>query len=336
MNKNPRLFKSILAAAYILIMPLVFFVGCASQDNVAEDTPSFEQQEHIDSAINWLVTNNQNPDGGYGIDFDSGNPASNVSSTLDAILAIASADYNLEEHALFQESSPIGYLNDNRVELTAFAEGAGGSNGKVVLALAKANQDPRSFGGEDWVSMLTKQYMTSGEYNTADAFNQSLAVLALKIVDEPVPEQAISWLIGKQADDGSWDDGFGTAMNSDATAMAIMALVSSGSAVDQEPVAKAIQFLRSTQLATGGWEYGPGFGENANSTALVIQALSAVGDDFSSQESSWVVNDLSPMDVLLSWQGSSGAFQADFGQGPFDDFFATVQSIPALTGHSLP
>ena len=33
---------------------------------------------------------------------------------------------------------------------------------------------------------------------------------------------------------------------------------------------------------------------------------------------------------MLAWQGESGAFQADFGEGGFDDFFSTAQSIPAL------
>jgi hypothetical protein len=39
---------------------------------------------------------------------------------------------------------------------------------------------------------------------------------------------------------------------------------------------------------------------------------------------------------VLSWQNTTGAFQADWGMGRFDDFFSTVQAIPALTGKAYP
>ena len=42
------------------------------------------------------------------------------------------------------------------------------------------------------------------------------------------------------------------------------------------------------------------------------------------------------LDTLLAWQGASGAFQADFGDGPFADFFTTVQAMPALTARPYP
>jgi hypothetical protein len=45
---------------------------------------------------------------------------------------------------------------------------------------------------------------------------------------------------------------------------------------------------------------------------------------------------VTPLLALLSFQSVSGAFQADYGQGPFDDFYATVQAIPAAAGESFP
>jgi len=334
MNKKALLLSLIFAA--LLISPLFLLVNADGEKHVADEIPYPDQLLSLEVAINWLVRNNQNPDGGYGIDFGTGAPASNVSSTLDAILAIASAGYNPASNYFLQEMSPIDFLNNHVGEMMAFANGSGGANGKLILALVIANQDPRSFGGEDWVTMLTAQYSPSGAYNTADAFNQSLAILALVSVNESIPPNASVWLKGKQAGDGSWDDGFNTMKNSDSTAMSIMALVAAGTPAGDQSLSKAIQFLKESQLPAGGWEYGPGFGVNANSTALVVQALSAVGEDFYSQDSSWAKNNRSPMEVLLSWQGSSGAFQADFGQGPSDNFFATTQSIPAVTGKPLP
>jgi len=43
-----------------------------------------------------------------------------------------------------------------------------------------------------------------------------------------------------------------------------------------------------------------------------------------------------PVDALLAWQDSNGAFQADFGQGRFDDAIATLQAIPAVAGKPYP
>ncbi len=97
-----------------------------------------------------------------------------------------------------------------------------------------------------------------------------------------------------------------------------------------QEIGEAIEFLRRSQLQTGGWEYGMGFGENANSTALVLQALLMAGEGLATPDSEWVRIGAGPLAELLSWQSESGAFQADFGDGRFDDFFSTVQTMPAL------
>ncbi|MEW5985313.1 MAG: hypothetical protein AB1791_01620, partial [Chloroflexota bacterium] len=92
----------------------------------------------------------------------------------------------------------------------------------------------------------------------------------------------------------------------------------------------------AAQLPTGGWEYGPGFGANGNSTALVIQALRALGEKLARPDSVWAKEGVSPLISLLVWQGANGAFQADFGSGRFDDFFTTVQAIPAVASRPYP
>jgi hypothetical protein len=97
-----------------------------------------------------------------------------------------------------------------------------------------------------------------------------------------------------------------------------------------------LSFLHASQQPDGGWAYAPGFATSANSTALVAQALTALGEDWMDEEGSWSVEGQTPLAALLSFQSENGAFQADFGQGPVEDFFSTVQTIPALAGQWLP
>jgi hypothetical protein len=158
----------------------------------------------------------------------------------------------------------------------------------------------------------------------------------LNAVGASIPTKALEWLELKQSEDGSWDDGFGTPQNSDATAVAVMALLAGGREPVSPSVTKALNFLAGSQLDSGGWEYGTGFGENANSTALVLQALGAAGEDFYTSDGDWSKSGVSPLEALLDWQNATGAFQADFGQGRFDNFYATVQAIPAVTGKPYP
>jgi cobalamin biosynthesis Mg chelatase CobN len=109
-----------------------------------------------------------------------------------------------------------------------------------------------------------------------------------------------------------------------------VALLVSGSEETQESIEAGLDFLQSAQLDSGGWEYASELGENANSTAMVVLALTFLGQDQVSEDNRWLKDGVSPIEALLAWQGESGAFQADFGEGPFDDFFSTVQSLPAL------
>jgi hypothetical protein len=180
----------------------------------------------------------------------------------------------------------------------------------------------------------TDHYSPTGQYGVNTAFNQSLAILGLAVAGQPIPQEAAQWLIGQQATEGdfagSWDDGFGTAGNVDSTALALAALRVSGNTEDDPSIVAGLKFLEDAQLESGGWEYGTDFGENANSTAMAILALALLGEDTVSEDSRWVKDGVTPMAALLAWQGESGAFQADFGDGRSDDFFSTVQTVPAL------
>ena len=295
-----------------------------------------DQRSSVQAAILWLVNEYQNDDGGYASMSSGANQApSSVPATLDAILAIAAAGYNPAVLYPGQESTPLGYLMANEAALQNFAAANGGQAGKVVLALTAAAVNPREFAGHDFLHILTNSLETSGSYQADDPFKQALAMLGVASVNLPIPDLAITWLESKQSSSGAWDDGFGTADNPDATAMAVMALVAAGRRPGDESIQSALQFLSDSQKADG-WSYGAGLKANPNSTALVIQALAALKEPWHEDAGEWVVGGRSPLQALLSFQSQSGAFQSDFGQGVFDDFYATVQAIPAVSGRVLP
>lgn len=303
----------------------------------AASAPAFpDQRSSVQAAVFWMVNEFQNDDGGYASLSTGANQApSTIPGTLDAILAITAAGHNPAAQYPGQEATPLDYLEDNDAALQTFASANGGQAGKVVLALTASAVDPRDFEDHNFVEILTNSLEPSGAYGVGDPFKQAMAMLGVASVNQTVPESAILWLESKQGASGAWDDGFGTTNNPDATAMAIMALVAAGREPGTSSIQSAVQFLADAQQENG-WGYSAEFSPNANSTAFVIQALSALDEPWYDDGGEWAMNGRSPLQALLAFQSSSGAFQSDFGQGPFDDFFATVQAIPAASGRAFP
>jgi hypothetical protein len=295
---------------------------------VAERAPTADSQKALQAAVNWLIGTHQNDDGGFTSFSTGANLAdSDVGGTADALLALAVVDADL--------ALPLAYLESAPEAVAAYVGQNGGTAGKLILAVTLSGADPRDFGGHNLVLSTTAHLSPSGQFGVNTPFEQALAIAGLAAAGEAVPLTATTWLLERQAVDGdlagSWDDGYGTPGNADATGMAILALLGSGQDVAQ-PIRAAIDFLARAQLPSGGWEYGPGLGESANSTALALHALLVTGQDVFSAGGPWQpVGGVNPVEALLAWQSESGAFQADFGQGRFDDFFATVQSLPALS-----
>lgn len=322
MRKNVFLLSLLIALTAVGGLLAIMAVDTAVAAPTTQEPNFRDQRLSITQAVNWLITAHQNEDGGYS-SFSGGADLapSDVGGTLDAMLAMSSVG--------FQPVKALAYLQANETDVVAYAQTDGSMAGKLVLALVAAGQNPRDFVGEDFAAILTDHLAE----DVLPPYGQSLAILGLTAMNQPVPDNAINHLISMQSAEeglaGSWDDGFGTDGNADATAMAIMALTAAGLPADDASIVGAVDFLTQAQLETGGWEYGPGFGQSVNSTALVVQAWSALGLDFYSADNA-------PQNVLLLAQGQTGAFQADFGDGPFDDFFTTVQAIPAVAGKSFP
>lgn len=311
----------------LLILTLLAFVGCDAAAPAVETFP--EEQALQTAAAEWLVANYQNSDGGY-TDFSSGADAapSGVGGTVDALLGLASAGADT--------AAPVAYLEGNPQLLEEYAAMDGGQAGKLLMALQAAGQDPRDFAGIDLVTILQGLATDEGAY-APTAYGHALAILGLKSVGAEIPAAAVAWLTSQQLENGAWSDGFGTDDNVDATAMSMMALIAAGETAESEAIAAGKMFLENSQSPGAGWDYSPAFGgQNPNSTALAIQALSGIGEDMYTADSPWSQEGVSPLDSLKSFMSESGAFQADFGEGPFDDFFSTAQAMIALTGEPYP
>lgn len=322
----------------VTLIVLLVLGACRPQRGASTALPTRtpEQDASVERAVNWLVSTHQNDDGGYASFSAGANLApSDVGGTLDAMLALAAAGHDVSAPTAGEPAAPLDYLESNIDAVIDAVGGDGGQAGKLLLALDAAGRDARSFGGHDFVAGLTSLPAADGRYGVDDPYKQSLAILGLVAAGEEPAAEAVAWLKQRQAASGSWDDGFGTSDSADATAVALMALLAAGEAKDSEAITRAVAFLR-TARSDGGWAYGPELPASANSTALVIQALSALGEDWQSSAGGWNKDGITPLAALLGYQSESGAFQSDFGSGPFDDFFATVQAIPAAAGQPLP
>lgn len=334
MNKR---FVLLLGIAIVVISVLASrFTAPAALAKTTAATTVIDQRGIVRDAVYWMVREYQNDDGGYALFSSGANQAeSSVAGTLDAVLAISAAGYNPAAIYPGEPATPLAFLADHVDDVIAFAEANGGQAGKVVMALTASAVDPRSFEGHDFLATLAGHLEPSGAYGVADPFKQATAILGLAAAGEAVPEVAVEWLEALQEPSGSWSDGFGTDNSADATAMAVMALLAAGRTTGAPSIQAARDFLADTQLA-GGWAYGPGLSAGANSTAFVVQALSAMGEVWYTTAGPWVVEGQSPLAALISYRSATGAFQSDFGQGPFDDFYATVQAIPAAAGRPFP
>lgn len=329
-------FLAVLGAAGLLVTFAQGRATAAPSPSSPQEAAFYDDQRTAARAAAWwLVSAHQNDDGGYA-PFSSGanQDPSTVGGTADAMLALGAAGYPLGEPFPGKSQTPLDYLRSRPADVVAYAATGGGEAGKLVQALVVANEDPYDFAGHNLVLSLTNHLSPTGQY-ALTPYQHSLAILGLAAVSEPVPLTATQWLTAQQNAAGAWGDGFTTDENVDATGLAVMALVAADVPATATSLISATQFLADAQLSSGGWPFAPGLAESTNSTALALQALSALGEDFYSDGSPWA-QDGTPLEALLAWQREGGPFQVDFGGGALDNFFATAQALPAVTGHPYP
>lgn len=284
-------------------------------------TPAAAQQTAaIERAIAYIRTQQQ-PDGSFA--------GLGPGSTADAVYALAAAGVNVAE-VRRGDKNAIDYI---RAQSAAAAQDVGLA-AKFTIALLLAGQSPRQPEADVVAPILNGYDAASGRFGK-DVTAHAYALIALVAAGERVPPAAIDALKALQLPDGGWsfDGTAATGSDTNTTSIAVQALIATGDR--GEAVRRAVEYYRSQQNDDGGFPYSQsspyGNASDANSTALAIQALIAAGED----PNAWAKNGATPIQRLLAFQNSSGAFRYQDSL-PEDNAFATYQAVPALAGETLP
>lgn len=272
------------------------------------------------AALSWIAAQ-QEADGGF--------PGYSASAAVDAIFAICAVGGD-PNGFLREGRSPVTYLAAHAEQLSSDA----GTAAKVVLGLVCAGQDPRAFAGRDWLAVVEAfTDPASRTYESAGSTSLALSILALASTGRPLPQAAVSWLVGGQTPEGGWSwssDPAAAGPDTNSTALALQALAAAGVGPADPAIQRALAYLHTQQNADGGFPYANpspyGTDTDANSTAFVIQALVSVAQD--PEGPAWTVNGRTPLTALWKLQLPSGAleWQAGFGENSL----ATYQAVPAF------
>lgn len=285
---------------------LLILAGAALLPAVAF-AASLPQSQAVTSAASNLASLEQ-PGGGFG--------KTSIGSNADAIVAIRAAGYDPAKLVASDGSTPADYVTANASVAMKDTNAA-----KLVLAAVAVGLDPSAVAGTNLTAAIADGLdATTGRY-AADDFSQSIAMLGLACTDNPVPASAVAALESTQVQaDGGW--GYQDASDPDTTAIAVQALIASGTPATDPAVQAAIGYFKANQMDDGGWGYPPT--SNVNSTAYVVQALIAAGED----PASYVKDGADPVSYLVSRQQADGSFPGASAE------LATEQVLPALAGRT--
>ena len=210
---------------------------------------------------------------------------SDPATTARALFVIKLFDLDLTTFTSTEGKTFLDYLNE--AYPTYIADNSGnlfpGNAGLMLAALATFDQV--SAGLSDLIlttlqadgsfSTIASKDFTTGVYTD---LSQALAILGLSAAKVTVPTQAVDYLINRQLEDGSWDNGFGS--DPDTTAIVVIALLSSGQVDNSNPaIVKSLDYFRNSQLENGGWR--PSWDTdpvNVDTTGWINLALITAGE----------------------------------------------------------
>jgi len=219
----------------------------------------------------------------------------------------------------------VGYLREN-VDL--LDDNIATDWERQTLAIVACNENPRDFGGMDYVAKVESFYDGMQIGSRANVYDDFFGILALVSggVDKnsSMIQTVRIYIKEKQNENGGWGD-------VDSTAAAIIALMTAGEAPTSKSITDALSFIKTMQTENGGFQsWGTA---NAASTAWAVDAIVAAGEDPANSE--WINSGNSPVDFLLGLQQENGCFNWTVDQ-TMNPEWMTSYLIPALLGKPYP
>jgi len=289
-------------------------------------------------ALGWLHT--QQAAGG---NFYPGDYSANL--TAQAVAAIAAAGEAPSAWLGSSGESPLDYLA-TQVNNIRYP----GLYGRFIMAAGVSYLNPYDFGGVNLVQAVQACYNPStGAYGTGGyTADHAVVMLGLASAGEAVPAGASIWLKQVQNADGGWGWAAGQDSDSNSTAWAIQALLATGESRDSGSLTQALAYMHKLQNGDGGFanqKPAPPWGSedsDGNSTPSAIQGLLALGENVtgwswttSPTETTTISMSLhNPIQCLYQFQTAQGGFE--YKTPGEDDFFATIQAIPAVAEATWP
>ncbi|MDD5591199.1 MAG: prenyltransferase/squalene oxidase repeat-containing protein [Dehalococcoidales bacterium] len=300
-----------------LLLASVFTTPVAAADSY----PLLVTDSEIANALDYLI-GEQNTDGSIGSFVDS-------AWVTMAIAAVGEDPHDWQTDG----NSIVDYLATNSGSASSSTDYS-----RMILAIVAAGEDPFNFGGRDFISLLEGTYDGSqmGEETLIndDAFGIMALVSAGYDTGPSVISDAVDYILTNQnTEDGGWGFNVGGDSDVDMTAACTMALIAAGESETYSAIIDALGYIESTQADNGGFlSWGS---TNADTDSWGISAIAAVGED--PDGSGWTSgNGNSPVDDLLTYQQTSGAFYFQDGLPGAWPVQTTAKAIIALLGKYYP
>lgn len=267
-------------------------------------------------ALTWLETQQQ-ADGSFG----------NGGETAEVLMALSANRMDARDWNRPDGASALSAMWRQSRDLSSTPAGAG----KLALALA-AHESCWPFGALQPGAHYSD---TLGGYDP-NAGPHALAMLGTAALSQTIPSTATDYLLSLQQADGAWEWGIGWGTDTNATALALQAMLAAGEFPTSTAVISGLTYLDQAQNIDGGFPYSPvsqwGTDSDANSTAYVVQALLAAGED--PVTGTWVISDTNPIVYLTNLQLDDGSFEWQPGSGANQK--ATQQAATSLLYRPFP
>jgi len=259
---------------------------------------------------------------------DSDGSISGLSTSAWVVMAIAAAGEDPHNWKV-GNNSIVDYLEGSADSLLNIAT----DWERSILAIVAAGENPRDFGGIDYVDTLLGFY-DGNQMGTTDLNDDFWGILALAAIGESpdIIQNMKTFIKINQNADGGWGLTAGGNSDADNTAAAISALVAAGESANSTEIANALSYLKSQQDSNNGGFVSWGT-TNTGVDCWAINAITDVGQN--PTNGSWTTNGNNPVGHLLSMQIADGSFNrmATLISNPE---WMTAYAVLALMGNSWP